>query len=231
MGDSPVWRDIVQHQHSLSDLAKALDQAVDSADAAIKGSVSVATSMREIEVFAEFRYGDRVLANGLFVTPGVPVSVAAVLYTGAPLDEQRFRALLFSAGGATTAECLVIVNPPLLSDLESEVMRAIPIDDGENHLATIPRVVPAVAATIAARAAAGRGAAWAAQAVGAAGVGWGVGKGLDAAWARIRGGRHARVDDGQDLGDAPDPPVSVSELLDARMAAIRSELPSQSEYE
>lgn len=205
-------------------LAGAADRAVEATESALNADTPVAQSFEDIPLFGDFRYGGRTLATGLFVTQTVEVMVAAVLYNGGPLDADRFQLVSYARETGTVAEALVVVNPPELSDLEARLLESVPATHAEFNMTYDPHAVPAVVATIVAREGIRRGAMWAAETVAAAGVGWGVGKGLDAAWDKARGSLHALDERGVSADDV-DPTASAQELLDARVQALRTRPP------
>jgi hypothetical protein len=100
--------------------------ARDTADAS-RRRVTTFESHDAIPVLTEFRYGNHVLAEGMFPSETLQIAAASVPYGGGPLSEIAFQAVdTFRPPIAADTQHVVVISMPSLTELEQAVLRDTP---------------------------------------------------------------------------------------------------------
>jgi hypothetical protein len=184
---------------------------------ALVSDTKVYASLDEVPVFADFRYGGTTILNAMFVPPKVGFASSRILYSGAEVDPGEFRLIRRARPDADEDMYgLVVVRDIELTDLERKVLSRLSADQVELTFSPGGQIyfVPAIVAV----------AAFVGEAAAAAGVGWAVAKGLDAAWDWAFGDlmevtsrqQYLQSVDEQRLIGRVDPTLAVSQLLRMR---------------
>lgn len=110
-------RDIVEKREVIS-IREVVDKLIDS------------------PVYFEFRYGGKTLAQNVGLVNGLEFGSLTFAYNGGQLRDEDFQVVEYYRPGAREElDHLVVKNPPRLTDLEREVLRAVPEDMAELNIA------------------------------------------------------------------------------------------------
>lgn len=91
--------------------------------------------LSDIPVLTEFRYGGRILAQGMFPTATREVATASVLYGGGPLQDDAFQAVdYFRPEISPETEHVVVVSTPALTELERAIVSRVPETHSEGFV-------------------------------------------------------------------------------------------------
>lgn len=97
-------------------------------------------SLSNIAVLTEFRYGDRILVQGMFPSETLHIATASVPYAGGPLRDDAFQAVdYFHPAIALDTEHVVVVSAPSLTELERAILGRVPEEHSEAS-ASMPRM-------------------------------------------------------------------------------------------
>jgi len=88
-------------------------------------------------VYFDFRYGSKTLAHHVGLINGIEFGSLTFAYNGGQLRDEEFQVVEYYRPGAREElDHLVVKNPPPLTDLEREVLRAVPENMLELNLAS-----------------------------------------------------------------------------------------------
>jgi hypothetical protein len=92
--------------------------------------VSIRTAVDKLidaPVYFEFRYGGKTLAQNVGLVDGIDFGSLTFAYNGGQLHDEDFQVVEYYRPGARQElDHLVVKNPPRLTDLEREVLSAVP---------------------------------------------------------------------------------------------------------
>jgi hypothetical protein len=85
-------------------------------------------SRRDIPFLMECRYAGKTLRQGMIAAPQLPVAHSLVLYNGAELALDQFRAVEYRRPGAQEpAHMLIVVREPRLTELERDILTQVSV--------------------------------------------------------------------------------------------------------
>ena len=108
----------------LDGLARAQLTRFDSFEAIRKLGVG---KLSDIPVLADLHYRQRRIAPGLFTTPSLDALISVMPYTGGRLTHEDFQLAQYPLPSReANLECVVVIRPPVLTDIEKQIRDRVP---------------------------------------------------------------------------------------------------------